>query len=309
MGEELSGIRPPAREELPFAGDRISFLYLEGYRLERDDGAIKAVNDAGFVNIPAAGVTVLMLGPGTTVTHRAIQCASESGLSICWVGENGVRFYAGGRPLSGNSDLLLRQAHIVTHPSDRLDAAKRMYSMRYPGENVSWCTLKQLLGKEGQHVADRYAELAEQYGIEWSGRSYDPKDYAGNDQIQNALSCANTCMYGLCWAIIYAMGLSPGLGIVHSGMDRSFVLDIADLYKEKIAFPVAFEETARAEDDIETRIRQRMRRMFQDNKLSSIIWQDIEFVLDQKNDTSYLDGRNLIWTNYISRVSGGTNFK
>lgn len=52
-----------------------------------------------------------------------------------------------------------------------------------------------------------------------------------------------------------------------------------------------------------------MRRMFQDNKLSSIIWQDIEFVLDQKNDTSYLDGRNLIWTNYISRVSGGTNFK
>ena len=83
MGEELSGIRPPARDELPFAGDRISFLYLDGYRLERDDGAIKAVNDAGFVNIPAAGVTVLMLGPGTTVTHRAIQCASESGLSIC----------------------------------------------------------------------------------------------------------------------------------------------------------------------------------------------------------------------------------
>ena len=37
---------------------------------------------------------------------------------------------------------------------------------------------------------------------------------------------------------------------VHTGHDRSFVYDIADLYKAKITIPIAFEVTATNPDDI-----------------------------------------------------------
>ena len=35
------------------------------------DGAITVTDEKGIVQIPAAGISVLLLGPGTRVTHRA----------------------------------------------------------------------------------------------------------------------------------------------------------------------------------------------------------------------------------------------
>lgn len=305
----LPGMAPPERFELPRSEDRISFIYLEDCRLERDDGAIRAVNAKGFLDIPAAGVTVLLLGPGTTVTHRAIQCAVEAKLSIAWVGEQGVRFYAHGSPLSGNAALLHRQAYIVSHPAERLKAAKFMYNLRYPDEDVSWCTLKQLLGKEGRNVTRCYSRLAKEYGLCWTGRKYDPNNFESNAPLQNALTCANACLYGLCWAVILAMGLSPGLGLVHTGMDKSFVLDIADLYKERTAFPAAFQVTAAGTEDIEGRIRRKMRDFFKDTRLPGTIWKDIRSIL-QVGDAkeSNLEGRNALWYDFTQQVEGGVNY-
>ncbi len=40
--------------------------------------------------------------------------------------------------------------------------------------------------------------------------------------------------------MIVALGCSPGLGFVHTGHERSFVYDVADLYKAEISIPVAF---------------------------------------------------------------------
>jgi CRISP-associated protein Cas1 len=194
----LSGMSPPARQELPKLADCATFVFLDDCSLERDNGAIRVRNKQGFMDLPAAGISVLLLGPGTSVTHRAIQCASEAGLSIVWVGEEGVRYYACGRALSGSSSLLLTQAAIATRPAARLAAAKRMYSIRYPGEELSRCTMRQLLGKEGRHVSARYRELADRFGIEWTGRRYSAKEFEKNAPLQNALSCANACLYGLC---------------------------------------------------------------------------------------------------------------
>lgn len=305
---QLSGMAPPERFELPRISDRISFVYLEDCRLERDDGAVRAVNQRGTIDIPAAAFTVLMLGPGTTVTHRAIECAAEAKLSIVWVGERGVRFYAHGTPLSGNADLLLRQAYVVSNPGERLKAAKAMYHLRYPEEDISWCSMKQLLGKEGRKVTARYRELSEQYGVEWTGRRYDQKNYAGNDPLQNALSCANACLYGICWAVIFAMGLSPGLGLVHTGMDRSLVLDVADLYKEKTSFPVAFQVVAEGEEDLESRVRRRMRDIMKDQRFPGLIWHDLETIFGKIEDPDNPDGRNALWLDFTRQVEGGKNY-
>lgn len=71
-------------------------------------------------------------------------------------------------------------------------------------------------------------------------RNYDVEDWSAGDQINQALSAANTSLYGVVHSVIVALGCSPGLGFVHTGHERSFVYDVADLYKAEISIPVAF---------------------------------------------------------------------
>ena len=86
----------PTVQSLPQIKDRMTFIYLERCRINREDGAITATDENGVIHIPAAAVSVLLLGPGTDVSHRAMELIGSSGISIAWVGEHGVRYYAGG---------------------------------------------------------------------------------------------------------------------------------------------------------------------------------------------------------------------
>src|SRR5699024_4667304 len=82
-------------------------------------------------------------------------------------------------------------------------------------------------------------------GVEWDRRSYregDPE--ASMDDINRALSAAHACLYGLVFAAVTGLGASPGLGFIHTGSARSFVLDIADLYKAEYTIPLAFDVVA-----------------------------------------------------------------
>ena len=303
----MNGIEPVKRFELPRVDNRISFLYIENGRLEKEDGAIRIVTSEGTIDIPSAKLLVLMLGPGTTVTHRMVQIAAEAGMCIVWVGEEGVRFYAGGAPLSGDTKLLVKQAKIVSNEKLRIAAAKRMYNIRYPEEDLTELSMKQLLGREGTRVGKRYKELSDVYGVPWSGRRYNCEDFESNDPLQNALSCANACLYGLCYSVIFALGLSPGLGIVHNGLSKSFVLDIADLYKEQVSFPVAFSAIAQGKMDIERRIRTKMRDLISDKRLAKCIVADIMTTLDD-NDIDTIDGRNKLWAGFQQNVDGAVRY-
>ena len=303
----LTGIEPAKRIELPRIDDRISFIYTDNCRLEKDDGAIKIITYDGTINVPAADIVVLMLGPGTTVTHRMVQIAAEAGMCIVWVGEEGVRFYAGGNPLSGDTKLLIKQARIVSNEKLRIAAAKRMYNIRYPDEDVTELSMRQLLGREGTRVGRKYRELSEAYGVPWNGRHYDTDDFSGNDPLQNALSCANACLYGICYAVIYSLGLSPGLGIVHTGLAKSFVLDIADIYKENITFPVAFSETTKGKHDLERRVRSSMRDIIKDRRFVKCVVADIMTIFEN-SDPETVDGRNKLWAGFQTNVEGAVRY-
>lgn len=313
IGESMNGIEPPKRKELPRARDRITFLYVEYCRLEKEDSAVRIICDNGTIDVPAGMLMVLLLGPGTTVTHRMVQIASESGMELVWVGEQGVRFYAGGSVLSGNTSLLISQAKIVSNQHLRLAAAKRMYHIRYPQDDFKELSMRQLLGREGRHVGERYIELAELYNLTWNGRRYNPDTFSENELLQNALSCANSCLYGICYAVIYSLGLSPGLGIVHTGLTKSFVLDIADIYKEQLTFPVAFSTTAKfmnekINEPIDRSIRRSMRDIFKDSRFLKVIVSDIENVLGDKDEPSCDEGRNLLWAGFMDNINGTVQY-
>lgn len=111
------------------------------------------------------------------------------------------------------------------------------------------------------------------------GRSYDRGNWGNSDPVNRALSCANSCLYGLCHAAILSTGYSPGLGFVHTGKQLSFVYDIADLYKVELTVPVAFEIAAQQPSNLERATRMRCRDIFRDHKLLQRIVPDIQKVL------------------------------
>jgi CRISPR-associated protein Cas1 len=86
-------------------------------------------------------------------------------------------------------------------------------------------------------------------------------------------------MYGVAHAVVAAIGCSPGLGFVHSGHERSFVLDIADLYKTEIAIPAAFDAAAESDEDIPTRTRRALRDRINKSRLLERCTADIKKLL------------------------------
>lgn len=171
---EMPGIARPERQALPQLRDRMTFLYLEHCTLGRDNGAITVTDEKGIVQVPAAGISVLLLGPGTRVTHRAMELMGDTGVAAVWVGEHGVRFYAHGRALSEHSRLLERQAERFSNQREHLEVVRKMYQLRFPDEDVSHLTTQQLRGREGSRVRTAYRKAAKATGVKWNGRVYDP---------------------------------------------------------------------------------------------------------------------------------------
>ena len=132
----LSGERSPIGALQPVA-KRASFVYLDRCVVHRDSNAIVAMAEAGTTYLPAAAIGVLLLGPGTRITHQAMNLLAESGVVACWVGEGGGRLYASAPSLSRSTRLLEAQARLVSHPRSRLSVARQMYQMRFPGDGVS----------------------------------------------------------------------------------------------------------------------------------------------------------------------------
>lgn len=265
--------------ELPRIADRISFVYLERCRISRNDSGILVEMKTGSYNLPVASMCSLLLGPGTTITHRAMELIGDSGATVVWVGERGARYYAHGRPLTHTSTLLEAQANLTSNRRSRLRVARRMYQMRFPGEDVSRLTMQQLRGREGARIRRTYREWSERTGVEWNGRNYDPENYSSGDDINRALSTANACLYGLVHGVVVSMGCTPGLGFIHTGHERSFVYDIADLYKTETSIPVAFKMTSIHEGDIGSATRRAMRDSFSDGNLTERIAHDIKSLL------------------------------
>ncbi|MFC4906897.1 type I-E CRISPR-associated endonuclease Cas1e [Actinomadura gamaensis] len=265
--------------ELTRMGDRISFIYLERCTLHRDDNAITAEDADGVIHIPSATIGTLLLGPGTRVTHQAMSLLGDNGAGVVWVGEQGVRFYSGGRSLTRSSALVEAQATKWANRRTRLDVARAMYRLRFPDEDPSGLTRHELLGHEGRRVKECYRREAARVGITWRGRNYVPGAFDVGDAANQAITAAAQCMYGIAQTTVAALGCAPGLGFVHSGHELAFVLDIADLYKTEIAIPVALETAAESIDDVGSRTRRAIRDRVNDLSLLRRCVNDIKQLL------------------------------
>lgn len=298
----------PDLQALPQVKDRMTFLYLEHCTLERQGGAITVTDENGVVHIPAAAISVLLLGPGTRVTHRAMELMGDTGVGAVWVGEHGVRYYAHGRPLTTRANLLIRQAELVSNTRKHLDVVRKMYQLRFPDENVAHLTMQQLRGREGSRVRNVYRAYAKETGVAWNGRVYNPDDFSSGDAVNQALSAGHACLYGLAHAVIVALGCAPGLGFIHVGHERSFVYDIADLYKSEITIPIAFQTAAEAPEDLPAIVRRRVRDAMVSARILERMVHDIRWLLSPAEESMEPEEAIYLWDNQRGVVSNGINY-
>jgi CRISPR-associated protein Cas1 len=270
--------------ELPKLRDSLSYLYLEHVRVQQKHKAVECIDKEGRTMIPAAALSVLMLGPGTVITHAAVKALADNGCLVVWCGEDGTRCYAQGGGETRKAYHLLKQAELVSDPQKRLEVVMRMYRYRFGGDLDQELNLFQLRGKEGARVRNAYAEASRAYGVPWHGRFYDRSNWNSGDPVNRALSAANALLNGLCHAAIVSGGYSPALGFIHTGKQLSFVYDIADLYKVEVTIPLAFRIVAQSKERVGPRVREACREAFREHRLLKRILPDIDYLLGMSEE-------------------------
>ncbi len=304
---------------LPKFRDGLSYLYVEHSRIDREMNAIALHDKNGTVPVPCASLALLMLGPGTNITHAAISALADNGCLVLWCGEQAVRFYAQGMGETRKARNIIKQARLCSIPHLRLKVVRNMYEMRFKESLDTGLSLQQIRGMEGIRVRNAYKQAAKEAGITWKGRSYDRNAWASADPANRALSSANSCLYGICQAAIISAGYSPALGFIHTGKMNSFSYDIADLYKTEITIPIAFQAAAEGEHDIDRRARLCCRDVFREVRLLERIIPDIERALSveetqngEEEDCADLDGPvyhpGAIWDPELEIIDGGVNY-
>lgn len=258
--------------------DRIAYKYFECCRLEKESGAVITAKDGDKESFPYGRYAVILLGPGCSITHAAVSAISQAGCGILWCSKNKFHLYQAGSPLSGSTALLRKQAKICSSERLSLQAAKRMFLIRYPAESTAGMTQRQLLCIEGRKMQEAYQSLAEKHNIEWSGRNYNHKDYNSNEPIQKAITISNKCLYAVVQAVVLSLGMSPGLGVIHKRNERALVFDIADLYKEKLTLPYVFKRVGETGALDEKQIYEDLEILFSREKIVRQIIKDIKTI-------------------------------
>lgn len=232
------------KELLPQVSTRHPFIYLEHGRLEIDDRSVKFINaDGEVISIPCGMINCILLGPGTSVTHDAIKILAEYNCNVFWTGEDGLKFYACGISPTADSRNFRTQMQYACERKKSLEIARKMFSRRFPNEDISTKTLEQLKGMEGIRVKNQYTFYADKYKVFWEYRNAHLTSFNDASETNKWITMFNQFLYSILCSATISMGFSPHIGFVHSGSPLPFIYDMADLYKEQLCIEPAFKLT------------------------------------------------------------------
>jgi len=233
--------------------DRHGLIWLERGELCVIDGCLhfQAGKDSPtphILQVPHQAVSMILLGPGSSVTHDALRLLARHGTLLAAVGQDGVRCYTAPPLLPDRSDIARRQAELWGSPRRRISVARHMYALRL-GEVLPHRDLDTLRGIEGARVKTTYRLMAQRYGIDWKGRHYDRNDPEAADIPNQAINHAATAVQAAAAIAVQAVAAIPQLGFIHEDSGQSFVLDIADLFRDTVTLQIAFAAAKKARSD------------------------------------------------------------
>ncbi|NLJ74194.1 MAG: type I-E CRISPR-associated endonuclease Cas1 [Firmicutes bacterium] len=287
----FSGRLGLARSRIPHV-DRHGLLWLSRGNLYVKDGTLcfrAAGNDdmePGEYAIPYQRISMILIGPGTSVTHDVLRILAHQGTLLAAVGEGGVKHYTAPPMGAGRSSVARAHARLWADEDERIYIARRMYGYRFqsafPHDDISV-----LRGMEGARLREIYKIIAGQYGVEWKGRRYDRQNPQSTDLPNQAINHAATFVEAAADIAVAAVGALPPLGFIHEGSSNAFTLDIADLWRTEITLPLAFSVVAHGtpESLLERNMRYEAARWFKKHKL-------IPKMIDRIKELLYVDDRS-----------------
>lgn len=276
------------KARIPHA-DRHGVIYLDRGRLEVEDGCLRFVAagggalDAGDYQLPHQSVSIILIGPGSSVTHDALRILAVHGCALAAVGAGGVRFYTAPPLLPDTSSLARRQVMLWSQPKERVVIARAMYTLRF-GEEVKARTLDMLRGMEGARLKRLYELTAQKFGVPWNGRRYDRSNPNAADLPNQAINHAASAVEAAAAIAVAATATIPQLGFIHEDSGQSFVLDIADLVRHDVTLPIAFGAAKhvmkRRDENLERVVRTRAAELLTSSQVVSRLIDNIKTLLE-----------------------------
>ena len=250
--------------------DRHGLLWLSRGALAVKDGTLRFERqggpdadsslEEGEYGIPFQSLSMILLGPGSTVSHDALRLMARHGTALVAVGEDGVRCYTAPPLLPDTSDIARRQMRAWGDPAgSRIVVARKMYALRL-GEVLPQQDISALRGVEGARMRRTYRLVAQRYGIEWKNRRYDRTDPMWADLPNQAINHASVAVTSAAVVAVTATGAIPQLGFIHEHSGEAFALDIADLFRDTVLLPAAFQSAREVMDNPRLNIERHTRR-------------------------------------------------
>ena len=210
-------------------------------RFERNSPAdVDSSLEEGEYGIPFQTISMILLGPGSTVSHDALRLMARHGTALVAVGVDGVRCYTAPPLMPDTSDTARRQMRAWGDADgSRITTARKMYALRL-GEVLPHQDITVLRGIEGSRMRRTYQNLAQRYGLVWRGRRYDRSDPLSADIANQAINHASVAVTSAAVIAVMATGAIPQLGFIHEASGDAFALDIADLFRDTVLLPAAF---------------------------------------------------------------------
>lgn len=240
---------------------RAHAFYLEHARVVQEAGCVQyacAEDDVRKHNIPDRNTALLFLGKGTSITEAAMRLLNESDVVVGFCGADGLPLHAMSEPAwlqpQGRYRPTTYCQSWVTRWMDegqRLEMGRRLLLARLTpaseggvrealeasvrnAENVM-----EMIAAEGRYTKAVYRQLAEQYDIEFKREA---GERGAGGEVNSLLDYGNFFAYGFATVALNVLGIPPAFPVLH-GLTRhgGLVFDVADLIKERMVMPLAFD--------------------------------------------------------------------
>lgn len=245
---------------------RLLFLTQRGEEIEQ------------FFNIPYKNTAFLLLGLGTSITESAVRLLAESGVMVGFVGTGGSPLLGAVDPVFMTPQSEYRPTEYMQDwmrmwldEPRRLAMGRQFMTVRAKWVQAAWKrnaalssrsaaiedadvqkfslavlhaqTTDEMLSAEAVWSRKLYARLRSAFEVDGFKRDGGKRTKGSpEEKINSFLDHGNYIAYGYAAVAIYALGISFALPVLHGKTRRgALVFDVADLFKDAIVMPLAFE--------------------------------------------------------------------
>lgn len=252
--------------------------YLEHCRVQAADERLVYVKRKDALEqhfaIPYGNTSVLLLGPGTSLTQQAARLAASQGMLVGFCAGGATPVYLAALNEYREPEYLQKWYPLWENQAARLAIAKHWQEVRAGLVCKTWLKLEGIeidctaiadnfldrvavaVDTQGVLVAEAwfakqlYAQLARHFNTQFTRQ---PKS---QDLINQFLDNGNYLAYGLAACCLWVLGIPHSLPVLHGKTRRgALVFDVADLIKDAAIMPNAFLAIANKETESQFRRR------------------------------------------------------